>query len=102
MKTITIKVFKLNEYDYVAAETMEDAKKCLAESISNGVVDQDFEDEYIDSPHELTEIEMDKMKLSDLDDPNKKDDPAPTFKQALQDMIESGETFPTYFASSEY
>lgn len=41
-----MKIFKMNDMEWVAAETLEEAKQCLAETINNGIVDKDFEDEF--------------------------------------------------------
>ena len=117
-----MKIFKLNDSDWVAAESLESAKKCLADMINDGVVDAAFEDEYIDTPYELDEEEMNTIKMTDEEDyyemNNKADqdssgkswqsyydeyiESCPTFKQELDRMIAEGKEFPMYFASSEW
>lgn len=115
-----IKLWKLNESDWCAAETLEGAKEALANMVNDGNCGPDFDENYIDDPHEVTAAEMDRLKLIDDDELSEamEDQPgddkdawkkrhdeymakAPTFRQALQKMIDDGETFPCHFASSE-
>ena len=89
-----MKIFKMNEFDWVAAETLEEATKCLAENLSNGIVDDDFKNEFIDSPHELDDLDMQRLKFGE-------GMPIPkiTFKAELEKRIKNGEDFPQHFAS---
>jgi hypothetical protein len=115
-----MKIYKMNEYDWVAAETLDEAKQALADTVNDGKIGPEFEDEFIENPYEVSEEELNILKLVDDDEINgaiedKPDDQegdwkkrydqvrenSPTFKQALQKMIDDGETFPAHFASSD-
>ena len=92
-----IKIFQMNENDYVAARTLEEAKQCLADLLNNGLMNEEFEKECIDEPHELTELDLDYRVMHD-----EHGNQTGTFNECLAEMIKDGETFPAYFASSEY
>lgn len=116
-----MKIFKMNDSDWVAAENLESAIQCMADQFSEGEVTEMFKDEFIDNPHELTDEAMDTLKLTDEDAQQEacEDQPTdktgdewkerqekylatcPTFRQALQKMIDDGDEFPTHFASAE-
>lgn len=89
----------MNDADWVAAETLEDATKCLADTIANGIVDDDFIEEYIDTPFELDSVAMDTMTFVHEDEIN---GPRTSFKDELESRIKNGDKFPQFFASSEY
>lgn len=116
-----IKLFKMNENDWVAAENLEDAKRALAETMNDGKQGEAFEEEFIDCSHEIDDADLDVLKLTDDDEmqeametlPTDKGEEwkeryqkylesAPTFRQALQKMIDEGTEFPTHFASADY
>ena len=114
-----IKLFKMNETDWIAAKTLEDAKQGLADTIGDGKVTPEFEDEWIENPHELSDADLDEHKLTDEDAMDeflrKRDSDSdlgqsidayyatcPTFRQALKTMEDNGIVFPCHFASSEH
>lgn len=98
-----MKIFKLNDSDWVAAKSMEEAKKCLAETVALGRVDAEFEEEFIDSPHELSDFEMNNLFLRDEEPEDEEEEvKKETFRVALDRMLQDGTKFPTHFASSEY
>ena len=116
-----MKIFKMNDCDFVAAENIDDAKRALAELLADGVVTPEFEAEYIDDPHEISNAAYDNLKLTDEDEMHEALDKlpeirsqgefrscvdkyvasCPTFREALNKMVAAGETFPCHFASSE-
>lgn len=111
-----MKIYKLNDSDYVAAENLEDAKKCLQEMI--GEEDSEmFESDYIDDPYEVSQDEMNRLKYTDEDDWFDFRDKSqgtnfsetweayiktcPTFQQELDQRIRENYSFPHHFASTE-
>lgn len=100
---IDIKIFKMNENDYVAANNLDEAKQCLADTVNDGNIGADFESEFIEDPFELTSEQLNTIMFYD-DENGPSDDPtrSRTFKRELLDCIKRGEDFPQFFASSEY
>ena len=111
-----IKLFRMNDADWVAAKTLEEAKQCLADFFANGIIDKAFEEEFLDNPREITEQEMDTFKFIDeeeIDNLGEGDHntfeerldvyykACPTFRQALANKIADGGKFPCHFASAE-
>ena len=95
-----IHIFAMNDCDWVAAETMQQAKQCLADHVDRGVVDEKFEQDFLDEPYKLSPLAMDKLKyIGDEDNPYEK---PVTFTQELKNRIDAGEKFPQFFASTEY
>lgn len=93
-----MKIFKMNDADWVAAATLDEAKKCLAEMFSDGNVTKDFEEEFIDQPHELDEAALTTLQFVDEEvEPSVKR----SFKDELAARIGRGEEFPQHFASTE-
>ncbi len=91
---MTIKIYQMNDCDWVAAENLQDAKKALSECIG------DDADELVEDPFELSDEQMNKLKfVDDLYDRENSDER--TFKEQLEIMITNGEKFPCMFASSE-
>jgi hypothetical protein len=91
-----MKIFKMNDNDFVAAENLESAKQCLAEMLGNGIVTREFEGDFIDDPEELSEAQLDKYQFHDEgENPH-------SFRTELELRIENDEDFPQFFASSEY
>ena len=89
-----MKIFSMNDCDWMAAETLEEAKAAyLAECWSGtGELDEDA----FDDPDEISAAQYDGLLFSDEDGTKR------TFREQLQRMMESGrEKFPTFFASTE-
>jgi hypothetical protein len=95
MEAQEIKIWKLNEGDYVAAATLDEAKKYLAEKVSDGLVTPEFEEEFIDDATEVTAQGLDTMTISDEDEP---DGSERTFREELEAMKKKGAKFPALFA----
>jgi hypothetical protein len=90
-----IKVFKLNECDWWAGEDLISVTSAYMKE-TDGEVD-DFE------LKELTEEDMNKFKLVDDDGETVGSGTVlGTFREVLDRMIASGQTFPCFFASTEY
>lgn len=88
-----MKIFKVNDCDWFAAETLEEALECARREC--GYDDDSFED-----PYELDDEELDRLQYQFTDDYDK---PLQTmsFRAALAKRIADGEKFPYMFASTE-
>lgn len=91
-----MKVFAMNEYDWMAGESLESATEMYLKEYADGLP----ADEALDNPHELTEELLDRFRFHDAD----ADGPESyrTFRQELDRRVAAGETFPCFFASTEY
>jgi len=89
-----VKIFKLNSYDWYAAEDMESAIKQITNDTGNT-----SEDCVESSAHELTDDEMDSLKFVDYTDSPTM---TRTFREQLALMIERGDSFPCLFATTEF
>ena len=83
-----LQIFKMNDYDWYAAESVEDALKAM--EADRG------EDYGEDAPVELSEADLDRLKYFDEDGI-----PVRTFREQLAKMIAEGEKFPCLFATTE-
>lgn len=101
-----IKIFNMNDYDWYAAETVEDALKEMAETLSCGTDPDDIAEmrrEYqVKNPVELTDEDMDRLKYIDTDENDDPEGDPRTFREQLAKMISEGDKFPCMFASTEY
>jgi hypothetical protein len=104
-----IKIFAMNESDWYAAETPDEALKEMAlflgfESTPDAVAE--MRKEYgVEEPRELNAADLDRLKFCELDEddmPDPEDPECCTFRQKLASMVSSGETFPCFFASTEF
>lgn len=101
-----IKVFRINDYDCVAAETIQEAKQYGSECADYVDVAAAEADSWFEDCRELTEEEMNTFKFigeefEDEDGTEKKDADV-TFKDHLKELVDSKEQFPCMFASTEY
>jgi hypothetical protein len=87
-----IKIFKINDYEWIAAETMEEAIQCEIDIC--GVSREEAYDESV--AHELSEEEMNTFFFIE-DDQSKV-----PFVDKLNSLIKEGVEFPCYFASTEF
>lgn len=93
----TIKVFKLNDCDWWAGSDLD--------SVVAAYKEQTGEDAELDNPHELNDAAMHKLKFVDGDDPINADGTPGgeiTFRDELDIMIRRGDSFPCFFASTEW
>lgn len=96
-----VKIWQMSEYDWVAAETLEEAKDCL--SLTLGCETPEELEEYLDDPRELTEAELDEYEFCDSDEDG---NPNPevgkrSFREELARQVAAGTKFPCYFAGTE-
>jgi len=100
------KVFAMNECDWVAAFDLESAKQCYAEWLNYDSVASAEADAMYDDPAELSEADMQRIQFThDRDDPGECEAYGHTecsFADRLKEMIAEGQTFPSFFASTEY
>ena len=91
-----MKVFAMNEYDWMAGESLESATEMYLKEYADGLP----ADEALDNPHELIDGLLDRFRFHDAD----ADGPESyrTFRQELDRRVAAGETFPCFFASTEY
>ncbi len=91
---MAIKIYKLNDCDWFAAETLEEAIQCARGEF--GYTDDSFDEAY-----ELDDDELDRLQYRFTDDDDK---PIGTmsFRAALAKRIAEGEQFPFIFASTEH
>ena len=97
----SIKVFRMNDFDWWAADSLDSAKAgYMAEGYG-----QDEETAF-DNPYELSPEQMQTHTMKEFDedwdyerDPDGDD---PTFQDCLDLMIRKGDSFPCVFASTEY
>lgn len=90
-----MKIFSIDDCEWFAAETLEDAIQCAC-------TDYDYnEDNALSDPRELTDEEMETFQFTFTD---KDDQPTEvmSFRAALAKRIADGESFPCLFASTEY
>jgi hypothetical protein len=85
-----MKVFAMNDFDWWAAETLEEAKLGYLKERGMEEADGPFDD-----PHELDEEAMNHFQFNE-------DDGKRSFREQLERMVSSGQKFPAFFASTEY
>ena len=93
-----MKIFKLNDCDWYAAEDMESAINQIMHDTGNA-----REDCVDSSAHELTDEEMDRLKFVDENE-NEECNPTTTrtFREQLALMVDHADSFPCPFASTEF
>jgi hypothetical protein len=92
---VLVKVFRMNDCDWVAAPTLEEAKDWYQQTFRP----TDDEADLFDGPSEVDDTHMNGMLFRDEDGPETL---TRTFREQLNLMIERGESFPAFFASTEY
>lgn len=100
-----IKIFAMNECDWYAAATPEEAKRGLAENMGYESVKAMYEDWAIEGePHELSDWDLDRLrvKCEAEDGGYDPDGEEQTFRARLAEMVADGEEFPCFFASTEF
>ncbi len=100
---MTVKIWKVSEIDWVAAETGKAAFEWAANEQQWGEWDRQQETE-AGYPVEVDDADMDKLTiLCDRWDQERGEwSERLTFRAELQRMIDNGDTFPFFFASTEY
>lgn len=91
-KPLPIKIFRMNDCDWMAARNLEEAKASYLKDFC-GELD---EDEAFDDPAEISAEDLDRFRFHD-DDRRV----TTTFRCQLERMIAREQSFPAFFASSE-
>lgn len=89
---VPIKIFVMNDCDWIAARSLEEAKTYY---------DQEIEAD-LDDPRELTEEELDRKVFVESDEDDRPNGEAMAFREKLRRMVVAGDKFPTFFASTEF
>lgn len=93
-----VKIFKLNDCDWYAAEDMESAIQQIMFDTGNN-----REDCVDSSAHELTDDEMDRLQfMDDREIDEYAEEGLRSFREQLEFMIERGDSFPCLFATTEF
>lgn len=96
-----IKVFEMDECNWVAAATLEEAIDYYCAHVVDG--EDDLCANAKESARELTPEEMDRLKHLG-DDAHRREWPhadCPSFADELKEMMTAGDTFPCLFATTE-
>jgi hypothetical protein len=91
---LTMKIFSMNDCDWMAAETLEEAKAAYIATVWAGT--REPEHDAFDDPGEILPEHYDKLMFTDFDENTKC-----TFREQLNKMIARGDKFPAFFASTE-
>lgn len=95
-----MKVFAMNDYDWMAGESLESVTELYLKEYNP---DNLRADEVLDEPYELTEELLDRFRFHDAyTDGADGPESYRTFRQELNRRVAAGETFPCFFASAEY
>lgn len=89
-------VYKMNDCDWMAADSPGDAVRAYAEMMSSSI-EQAVRDEVIDN--EIIECSLDEEMWSDWCDPEKH---KTTFRAVIEDRIAHGMTEAFFIASTEF
>jgi len=88
-----IKVFMMNDWDWVAAESLEEAIKWYCEECGMP------EDEACEDPHGITQARSNELKF--YEEFPDKENPI-SFTERLKKIVARGDKFPCLFASTEF
>lgn len=91
------RVYRLNDCDWWIARSIEEAKASF-QSHCGPMPD----DEAFDEPHELTETEMDTLKICETDENERRTGKKLTFREYLVERLGDGLSEPEQFASTEW
>lgn len=96
-----IKIFQMDDYTWYAGET---AESCILKMMEDtGMTREDILCDDEDFPAEISDEQYDKYYfLEDDAEGNERKGEKKTFRQKLDEMIESGAKFPCFFATTEY
>jgi len=90
---MAIQVFRIGEAYWFAGET---AEECIAFAKKENMI----EDEEADDVELVSDEDMKELKF--IHNPGFPDESECTFREQLDKMIAKGETFPAFFAASEF
>jgi hypothetical protein len=96
-----MKIWKMNDCDWVMAPTLQEAIKVMADMFCEGDISKI--DEYLDEPDEISEEAYDKLKFCDLEpgeDGWDKPENKRSFREEMNRRITEGKGA-EFFASNE-
>lgn len=89
-----IKIWNMDDCDWYAGRSLDEA--CALYKEHTGEMPDP------ENVSELSSDDLDRLKFI-VDEPNRVADPKRiSFREQLQNLVDAGETFPFYFASTEY
>ena len=91
-----MKVYKLNDYDWWAGNTLEEVKKSYINE--TGV----SKEEAFEEPYEVSEADMNKLKFYTTEHNDKGEEITRTFREELDYIIKEGQKFPCAFACMDW
>jgi hypothetical protein len=101
-----MKIFAMNDCDWYAADTVEDALKAMAEEVGCETTPEGItamrEDFDVDDPGEISDESMDVLIYTDDSELPEGQIINRTFREQLAKMIADGCKFPCFFATTEY
>jgi len=89
-----IKIYRLNDYEWYAGETLEECVKFAIDM--TGLDEEDVLDGPLEIIEPLTQEQMVKTIFVD------EDGTKISFTERLQNLIDNGEEFPQFFATTEW
>jgi hypothetical protein len=99
-----IKIFMMNESDWYAAESVEDALKAMAEHNGYNATPESITALQVEfevfHPVEMQDKELDLL-IYEYEDENG-EQVVRTFREQLAQMIDTKQKFPCFFASAEF
>lgn len=87
-----MKIFQMNDCDWMAGEDLESVTADYLENYTGG---QTAEEAFEDAPFELPDEALDRLRFREEDGVRR------TFREQLAFLIEGGQRFPCFFASTE-
>ena len=96
MSDTNIKIFKINDYEWLAGENLESCKKEYQEQ-TGCTAEESFED-----PHEISKEAYDKLIYCTDEDDTEGNEIKHSFRTQLNILIESKVKFPRLFATTEW
>ena len=96
-----IKIYKMNDCDWCAADTPINALSALSKHFGYETMTdylRDYGDDALTDIRELTDEEMNRLEFREDNETQTKI----PFRAKLQEMIQVTENFPSFFASTEY
>jgi hypothetical protein len=93
---LPMRVFAMNDCDWWMARSLEEAKADYCHQTGS------TESELCPEARELTDAELDRLRITDLDDNERPSGKSRSFRKELQRRVDAGITKPEMFASTEY
>ncbi|MBB5885435.1 hypothetical protein DYQ93_11595 [Xanthomonas sp. LMG 8992] len=100
MNTETIRVWQINDYEYwIGAGSAADI--LAAYMTDTGCTHEEATGDPRDYPTALSDEDLDRLKMAEVDEDENPTGEVRTFREALQGEIAEGGTFPRFFGGSD-